>query len=496
MNDATTSAGAPSVKRGIVVVALLLSVFMSAMEATVVGTAMPTVVADLGGLLLYGWVGSSYLLASTVSVPLYGKLADLYGRRPVLVFGIVLFLIGSIWSGFAGSIEILIVARTLQGLGAGAIQPVTFTILGDLYTLEERGRVQAFFGAVWAMAGAFGPIVGGVIVDALSWHWVFWINVPFGIAAVLVLLAAYHEHRVVRRVQLDWLGALLLTSGSVALLVAAQRTMPWLFAPSSIVLLVLFVLVERRASEPVVPLEMVRERAVAIASGSAMLLGAAMSTAVVFLPLVVQGVMGRSPTDAGSALAPLLLSWPVASAITSRTITRIGFRAPVVLGSAVTALALGTLAWATDGVTADQSLWPMRLAMAGLGFGMGFATTALLLAVQTSVEADRRGVATALQLFSRSIGGAIGVGALGAVFSAIVSGSMSEDTVASLLDPHARGGAVVDPTIAAGLAAGLTPLFRVLAALGLANLVLVFFYPRTHPHHAPTADAHVTIAGD
>lgn len=471
-------------------VALLLSVFMSAMEATVVGTAMPTVIAELGGLLLYGWVGSAYLLASTVSVPLYGKLADLYGRRPVMLFGIVLFLVGSIWSGFAGSIEILIVARTLQGLGAGAIQPVTFTILGDLYALEERGRVQAFFGAVWAMSGAFGPILGGVIVDNLSWHWVFWINVPFGIASMLVLLAAYHEARTPRRVELDWLGAVLLTTGSISLLVAAQRTEPWLFLPLAIALLALFVVVERRAKEPVVPLDMVRDRAVAVASLSAVVLGAAMSTAVTFVPLLVQGVMGRSPTDAGSALAPLLLAWPVASAITSRTITRIGFRAPVLLGSFVSAIALGVLAWAADSTDADASLWPLRLSMAGLGFGMGFTTTALLLSVQTSVEADRRGVATALQLFSRSIGGALGVGALGALFSAIVGGALSEETVASLLDPHGREGAVSDPQIVLGLASGLTPLFTVLGALGVLNLVLVLFYPRAS--RSPGAHASTT----
>ncbi|MFO0024721.1 MAG: MFS transporter, partial [Deltaproteobacteria bacterium] len=187
-----------------------------------------------------GWVGSAYLLASTVSVPLYGKLADLYGRRPVMLSGISLFLVGSVWSGLAGSIEILIVARTLQGLGAGAIQPVTFTILGDLFALEERGRVQAFFGAVWALAGAFGPFFGGVIVDQLSWHWVFWINVPFGIASMLVLVVAYREARASRRVSLDWLGAALLAGSSVSLLVAAQRTLPWLFLPLASALLVLF----------------------------------------------------------------------------------------------------------------------------------------------------------------------------------------------------------------------------------------------------------------
>jgi len=475
--------------RGIVVAALLLAIVMSAMEATVVGTAMPTVIAELGGLLLYGWVGSTYLLASTVSVPLYGKLADLYGRRPVMLFGIVLFLVGSVASGFASSIEILIAARTLQGLGAGAIQPVTFTILGDLFALEERGRVQAFFGAVWAMAGAFGPILGGILVDQLSWRWVFWINVPFGLASALVLLRAYHETRARRAVRLDWLGALLLTSGSIALLVAAQRTWPWFFLPAAIVLLAAFVRVERTASEPVVPLDMVSDRAVLVASLSAVTLGAAMSVAVTFLPLEVQGVMGGSPTEAGSVLAPLLLGWPVASAITSRTVTRVGFRPPVIAGSVFVAASLVALAWASEGAARSASLWPLRGAMGGLGFGMGLTVTSLLLAVQTSVEADRRGVATALQLFARSIGGALGVGAAGALFSAIVGAALSEETVASLLDPHARGGAVSDAGVVASLAAGLTPLFRTLAILGIANLVMVAFYPRERRTMAPGASA-------
>ncbi|MBX7196235.1 MAG: MFS transporter [Sandaracinaceae bacterium] len=475
-----------SKQRWIVVVALLLSVFMSAMEATVVGTAMPTVIAELGGLLLYGWVGSSYLLASTVSMPLYGKLADLYGRRPVMLVGISLFLVGSIGSGFARSIEMLIALRALQGLGAGAIQPITFTILGDLFSLEERGRVQAFFGAIWAMSGAFGPILGGLIVASLSWRWVFWINVPFGVGAMIVLTLAYHEGRASKRVSLDWLGAVLLTSGSISLLIAAQRTWPWLFAPLALALLTLFVLVERRAAEPVVPLDMVRDRAVSVASLSAIALGATMSTAVTFLPLEVQGVMGGSATDAGSTLAPMLLAWPVASAITSRTITRVGFRAPVILGSVVCALGLGALPWAAATAAPDQGLWPLRLAMAAVGMGMGFANTALLLAVQTSVEASRRGVATALQLFSRSVGGALGVGALGALFSAVVGSTLSEESVASLLDPHARASAVSDPGVVAALSSGLVPLFEVLAALGAINAILVLFYPRAAHHTAST----------
>jgi EmrB/QacA subfamily drug resistance transporter len=465
-------------RRGLVVVALLLAVFMSAMEATVIGTAMPTVVADLGGLLLYGWVGSSYLLASTVSVPLYGKLADLYGRRPVLLAGIGLFLVGSVASGFATSIELLILARTLQGLGAGAIQPVTFTILGDLYTLAERGRVQAFFGAMWGLAGAFGPVLGGIIVDQLGWRWVFWVNVPFGIASVLVLLAAYHERRQHRDVRLDWAGAVLLTLGSVALLLAAQRTLVWLTLPLASALLVLFVRVERAAPEPVVPLAMITARSVLVASVAVCLLGAAMSTSVTFLPLAVQGVMGRAPSEAGTAIAPLLLGWPVAAAITSRTITRIGFQLPVVIGSFVIAVSLVALAWSIEVATASSSLWPARLAMGGYGFGMGLTSTSLLLAVQTSVGPEQRGVATALNLFARSIGGALGVGALGAVFSALVGGELSEEVVASLLDPHGAAGAVADPHVVEALAAGLRPVFRTLAVLGLLNVAVVAFYPR------------------
>lgn len=469
-------------RRSIVVVALLLAVFMSAMEATVVGTVMPTVVADLGGLLLYGWVSSSYLLASTVSVPLYGKLADLYGRRPMLALGIIIFLLGSIWSGFATSIEWLIAARTLQGIGAGAIQPVTFTILGDLYTLKERGRIQAFFGMVWGLAGAFGPFLGGLIVESLSWRWVFWINIPFGIASCVVLFAAFHERHEQRKVRLDWLGALLLTLGSVALLLAAQRTMLVVFVPLTAVLLGLFVVVEKRASEPVVPLDMAFERSVFVACLSAILLGASMTGAVTFLPLLAQGVIGASPTEAGSTIAPMILGWPLAAAFTSRAITRIGFRLPIQLGAGVIAIALGLLALMAEHASRDLGLWPLRGCMFVFGSGMGFASTALLLAVQTSVGAEQRGVATALNIFSRSIGGAIGVGALGAIFSLIVGAQLPEEVVAGLLDRH-RG--EVAPETLSALADGLRPVFRTLAALGVLNAIIVAFYPK--PNAAPGA---------
>src|SRR5213595_1637377 len=229
---------------------------MAAMEMTVVSTAMPTVVGDLGGIHFYSWVFTAYLLTSTVTVPLYGKLADLYGRKPVLLGGIAVFLAGSMASGLAGSIGSLIAFRALQGLGAGAMQPTTLTIVGDIYNLEERSRMQGVFGAVWGVAGLIGPLLGGIIVHYLSWRWVFFINVPAGIAAAVILVMALHEQVEHRRHSLDWAGAGLLTLGLVALLVGSQGGRASAAGlPLAAVLLVVFCLVERRAKEPILPLD-------------------------------------------------------------------------------------------------------------------------------------------------------------------------------------------------------------------------------------------------
>jgi MFS family permease len=400
------------------------------------------------------------------------------------VLGIVLFTVGSFLSGAATSMNVLVAARGLQGLGAGAMQPVAMTIVGDLFTLEERSRVQALFGSVWGISGIAGPIVGGVIVATIGWRWVFWINLPLGVLSIAMLMRSYHEApREKRVVHIDWAGALTLALASIAILVGAEREWPWITIPLGLGLGVLFVAIERRAASPVLPLALVLRRGIAVASASSLLLGAAMMAAVMFVPLFAQGVLGASAPEAGATIAPMLVGWPIASAMTSRALSRIGFRLPVIFGSVVVCVGLcAVAALAHPGV----SLWALRGGMFVYGLGMGFTLTAQILAVQSSVETNERGVATATNLFARSMGGALGAGALGAVFTAALGDRLPAETVAALLDPHRRA-EVVDASIQDALSAGLSPIFQVGAALGVAALVVSFFYPADTRRALPPA---------
>ncbi|MFL5441574.1 MAG: MFS transporter, partial [Myxococcales bacterium] len=285
--------------RPLTVVSLLLSLSMAAMEMTVVSTAMPTVVGDLGGIHYYSWVFTAYLLTSTVTVPIYGKLADLYGRKPVLLAGIAIFLVGSMASGLAQGIGALIAFRALQGLGAGAMQPTTLTIVGDIYNLEERARMQGVFGAVWGVAGLIGPLLGGIIVKYLSWRWVFFINVPAGIAAAMLLVVALHEEVEHRRHSLDLAGAGVLTLCLVALLFGTHGgAASAIGLPLAVLSLFVFFAIEKRSAEPVVPLDLFRGRVMAVATAAGALVGAGMISMVTYVPLYVQGVLGGSPTEA------------------------------------------------------------------------------------------------------------------------------------------------------------------------------------------------------
>ncbi|MGC4000661.1 MAG: MDR family MFS transporter [Anaeromyxobacter sp.] len=297
--------------RALTVMALLLGMFLAAMEMTVVSTAMPTVAGELGGLHLYAWAFAGYMLTATVSVPIWGKLADLRGRKGVMLVGLVLFLVGSAACGFAPDMRALIAARAVQGLGAGAIQPTTLTIVGDLFDVRTRGRMQGLFGGVWGLAGLVGPLVGGALVHFLSWRWVFWINLPFGVASALVLASAYHERPERHAHRLDLGGAALLSVAVVAALLAARSPATGrVAAPVAVAALLLFLWVERRAVEPLLPLDLFRQRVIAVASGAGALVGAAMIGMVTFVPLWLQAVVGASPTQAGGAIAPMAVGWP------------------------------------------------------------------------------------------------------------------------------------------------------------------------------------------
>lgn len=468
----------PMTSRAITTAALLLLMAMSAMEATVVATAMPTVIAELGGVSHYGWVSAAYFLAVTVATPVYGKLADARGRKPVALAGVALFLIGSFVSGLAPNIAVLIAARAVQGLGAGGLQPVTLTIVGDLYTLEERGKVQGFFSGIWAASSIAGPLLGGWIVHALSWRWVFWVNVPIGLVGALVLVRAYHEARAPEgRPGLDVAGAAWLSLGTLALLLGVNGTLTVPMLVASVVGLWAFVRAETTARDPMLPIALLRERVIAVTSVSGFILGAAMMASLMLVPLYAQGVLQRSPTEAGTSVAPMLLGWPIAAMATSRILSRVGPRPPVLVGSALIAAALGALALTID---ARTRVGTIQAWMFVYGVGMGLAATATLLAVQTSQPWSRRGVATATNLFARSIGGAIGTGALGALLARRLEGRVPVDIVRALLDVHTRHGqsARALRRAARGLADAMHPIFWALAILALANLAVVTLVPR------------------
>jgi EmrB/QacA subfamily drug resistance transporter len=442
-------------RRRAITAGLLLGMSLGALEATVVSTAMPTVIAQLGGLAHYSWVFAAYLLTSTASVPIWGRLSDLYGRRGMYLLGVAVFLIGSVMSGAATSMFQLIAARAIQGLGAGAIIPLSMTIVGELYALSERARTQALFSGVWGVASIAGPLVGGYITDAINWRWVFYLNVPFGFCCMAVIALAYPPSRSDKPVSVDWLGASLLFAGVSALLIALGGENgggAWWWLAGSIVLLTAFGWVERRTPEPILPVDLLRHPIMTRTLVVVFLVGLALFGAIAFIPLYVQSVMGGTATQAGQVLTPLFLGWVVMSIVAARLTVRMGYRVCAIGGSV-----LMTLGFAGLSMLDTQSTRPLLLASCTvLGAGMGSQMLSLLLAVQHGVDRTRLGLATSLNQFARSIGAAVGVAAMGAIMTRSLTG-------------------VALPGGAAGLSGGtmaLTEPIRDLFALGLHRVFL------------------------
>ena len=464
------------------VVALILALFMAAMEMTVVSTAMPTVVADLGGALHYAWVFSAYMLASTVMVPILGKLADLYGRKPVMLASMAIFLLGSMASGQAHTMTALIVFRAIQGIGAGGLQPIAITIVGDIFDVDERARMQGVFGAVWGIAGLAGPLLGGVIVATLSWRWVFYVNVPFGILSATVLSFSLVESVEKKQHQLDMMGATLLSLAVVALLLGVEGFLPWVLVPGSVALGIAFVVVEHRVREPMLPPRLFKTRILATSSTLSTATGAAMIGIVTFLPLYAQGVLGASPTEAGAAIAPMAVGWPIASAISGRLIPKLGFRPLVRIGMVVVAVSTVYLAFTiARGATAGE----LRIGSTIFGIGMGFANTAQVIAVQTSVTFSERGVATASTMFFRNIGGTIGVGVMGVVLArdlmanAVTREAGGPELIARILGPERKTVATnILQAISGDLQLGLAHVTWICVGLGAIAVVTAWLFPR------------------
>ena len=406
-----------------VFIALMLGMFLAALDQTIVSVALPTIVGDLGGLNHLSWVVTSYLLASTVSTPIYGKLGDMYGRKPVFLVAILIFLAGSMLAGLSQTMAELIGFRALQGIGAGGLMVGAQAIIADIVPPRERGRYMGLIGSVFAVASVAGPLLGGFLVTNLSWRWVFYVNVPIGIVAVVIVTTRLHLHTPHRSHRIDYLGAALLTGGVGALILLATwggTEYAWgsneIFGLGivGVVLLAAFVWQERRAAEPILPLQLFRSRIFSVANAMGFTIGMAMFGAIIFIPLFLQIVYGVSAQSSGLRTIPLMAGLLVAAILSGRAISRIGrYRPFPIAGTAV--LVVGMFLLSLLGV--DTPPWVASAYMVVVGVGLGLVMQVLVLAVQNDARPEEVGVATASATFFRSMGGAFGVALFGTIFA-------------------------------------------------------------------------------
>ncbi|MFC7491771.1 MULTISPECIES: MDR family MFS transporter [unclassified Knoellia] len=459
-------------ERGPLLLAVMLSIGLVAIDATILATAVPAVVDDLGGFTSFPWLFSIYLLAQAVSVPIYGKVADLYGRKPVMLLGIGLFVLGSLLCGIAWSMPALIVFRLIQGLGAGAVQPMGMTIVGDIYSLAERAKVQGYIAGVWATASVVGPTLGGLFADYLSWRWIFLVNLPLGVAAAWVMWRRFDEDVEPRKHAVDLVGAVLLAAGGALLLIGLlEGGVRWEWGSpaglgilgGAVALLAAFVAVEARVSEPVLPLWIFRRRVLNAANSGAFVVGVLMLGLTTYVPLYAQAVLGHGALVAGLALAAMTIGWPIAAATGGRFYLRIGFRRTVLMG-ALFVIAGAALLLLVD---ADSALWQLALPCFVMGIGFGYVASPGVIVAQSSVGWEHRGVATGTNMFARSMGSAVGVAVFGAIVNSRVAGGAP---VGTQLDLEQLSAGVLAPAVHA--------VFVCSAAVALALVLSGLLMPR------------------
>lgn len=481
-------------KRPFVLAAIMLAMFMAAVEATIVSTAMPAIAADLGGFSLYSWVFSSYLLMNAVTVLIYGKLSDLFGRKPILIFGIVVFLIGSILCGMAGSIEMLIVFRFIQGFGAGAVMPIASTIVGDMYTKEERAKIQGYLSSVWGISAILGPAIGGLLVQYASWRFVFWVNIPLGILAIIGLLLYLHEGIEKKKHSIDYAGAGLLfvsVSSLMYVLVEGGVRFEWTSMPIislvsiSVITFVLFIFQEKRAIDPMMPFDIWKERSIFIANSTSLTTGVMLIGISSFLPAFIQGVMERPPIVAGFTLTTMSIGWPIAAMIAGRLLLKIGFRTTSIIGGV--ALILGSIIFMTLSPD-DGPLWA-AFGSFMIGVGMGFSTTSFIVSIQSTVPWQKRGVATASNMFMRTLGSTIGAALLGGILNSRIqehlkengmNGEFSLDSTTLLLNEEQRNqlSESMRTLLQDGLTSALQTVYIVVAAFAVISFLLILLLPK------------------
>lgn len=491
-----------------VVAALMLGMALAAIDGTIVSTAVPQIVGDLGGLAVFSWLFSGYLLAVTVTLPLYGKLSDTFGRKPVLIAGIILFLVGSVLCAAAWNMAALIAFRIVQGLGGGALQGTVQTIAADLYPLKERPRIQAKLSTVWATSAVAGPVVGGLLAGYADWRWIFLINLPVGAVALWLVVRHLHEPsrpRPAARPRVDWAGALaVFATGSLLLtaLVQGGVAWPWLSAPSlglfgaSAVLAALTVVIERRAAEPIIPGWVWRRRTIASVNLALGAMGLLMVAPTVFLPTYAQSVLGLGPIAAGFVLSVMTLSWPVSAALSDRVYNRIGFRRTAMIGMGAALLVL--LAFPLLPYPGEP--WHPALLMLLLGAALGLFQLPLIVGVQSTVGWAERGTTTASVLFCRQVGQSIGAAVFGAVANGVLAARLLDAPVdglpgdldavtRALEDPGAFSAAATDHVRRAVDAAVDYVYVGAAGAAALALLALITLAPRRFPVITETAAA-------
>ncbi|WP_233494074.1 MDR family MFS transporter [Desertihabitans brevis] len=467
-------------ERGPVLLGVMLGTGLVAIDSTILATAVPALVADLGGFSQFPWLFSIYLLASAVVTPVCGKLADLVGRRTVVLAGIGVFVLGSVLCGLAWSMPALIAFRAVQGLGAGAVQPMTMTIVGDLYSVAERAKVQGYVASVWAASSVVGPTLGGLFVDLLDWRWIFFVNVPLGALAAWMLARNLREPARTGDRRIDWAGAALLTAGASLLilgLLSGGVQWEWVSAPSLLSLgggvaaLLALWRVERRAAEPILPGWAFTRRVLNGTYLSNVGVGVLLIGLTSYLPVFSQEVLGTSALVAGFALAALTLGWPIAAANAARLYLRVGFRDTGLVGS-VLALA-GTASMLVLDV--DSSVWQVAAGCFGVGLGLGLIAAPTLIAAQSTVGWEQRGVVTGVTTFARSMGSALGLAVFGAVVNA---------RVGTAVGGHGGGASDVPPEL---LAAGVHDVLLVSTGVALAMLVALLVLPRRIDTAGPPA---------
>jgi len=460
-----------------------MAIVLTATEGSIIATAMPTIVADLGGFHLFSWAFAAFLLTQAVSIPIYGRLADLYGRKPVFFAGTSLFLLASLLCGLASGMASFIIFRALQGIGAGAIQPVATTIVGDIYTPAERARVQGYLSGVFGIAAIFGPPLGAFLVEHVGWPFVFWINLPIGAASFAMLSLFLPERHQVQRHRIDYIGSALLTVGTGVLmlvLLEAQRmggTTISVLAIGGAGALIALAVNEKRTVEPIFPAALWRNRVIALGNLGGFTNGALIMAVSGYLPTYVQGAMGGSVLAAGLVMGASSISWAFASFAAGRLMVRTSYRLVAVIGGL--ALVAGSLL-----LILLEPGWALAWAAAGsfvIGIGMGFCNTAFVVSIQASVGRAERGVATSSYMFMRIVGQSVGAAVFGAVlnFGLYQHAPEAGDLVNRLLDPGLRHslGQVELAHLGSAIASSLHPVYVISGLAAIVTFALACALP-------------------